>query len=189
MARLGVPNQTVRRLTYGHLRDAFQDRRLFSVDFYAFETLMSNMAYDGEWRAVVEHLAEAMDRQTGIRSYIDGERMVQTFLAAHFGWTDHYVMHAERELGKGYADLHLEPRPERFPGIAYGYVLEIKYLRRGDRADAETVARIGDAARAQLARYLTDRAIAEHAVAHLGIALVFHGWKLVFCEAVKADAA
>ena len=189
VARLGVPNQTVRRLTYGHLRDAFQDRRLFSVDFYAFETLMSNMAYDGEWRAAVAHLAEAMDRQTGIRSYIDGERMVQAFLAAHFAWTDHYVMHAERELGKGYADLYLEPRPERFPGIAYGYVMEIKYLRRREKADAAAVAGIGEAAKAQLARYLADDGIARHPVRHLGIALVFHGWELVLCEAVEAASA
>ena len=181
--RLGVPNQAVRRLTYGHLRDAFADARLFAVDFYAFETLMSNMAYDGDWRAVVEHLSEAMARQTGIRDYIDGERVVQTFLAAHFALTDHYVLHSERELNKGYADLYLEPRPERFPGIGHGYVMEIKYLRRGERADAAAVAALGASARAQAARYLADAAIERHPVPHVGVALVFRGWELVFAEA------
>ena len=185
--RLGVPNQTVRRLTYGHLRDAFQDAKLFSVDFYAFETLMSNMAYDGEWRAAVEHLADAMARQTGIRDYIDGERVVQTFLAAHFALTDHYVMHSEWELNKGYADLYLEPRPDRFPGMAYGYVLEIKYLRRGEGAGDEQVAKVGKEAMGQLSRYLADAGIQSHPVRHVGIAMVFRGWELVFCEAVEAQ--
>ncbi len=39
--------------------------------------------------------------KTGIRDYIDGERVVQTFLAAHFALTDHYVLHSEWELSKG----------------------------------------------------------------------------------------
>ena len=37
--RLGVPNQTMRRLMYGYLRDAYRDMGVFSVDHLAFEDL------------------------------------------------------------------------------------------------------------------------------------------------------
>lgn len=62
---------------------------------------------------------------------------MQTFLAVHIALMDHYVMNSEWDLNKGYAVQDLEPRPERSPDMAYGYVLEIKYLRRG-RGQART---------------------------------------------------
>ena len=37
--RLGIPNQTVKRLMYGYLRDAYEDVGVFAVDVYAFSRL------------------------------------------------------------------------------------------------------------------------------------------------------
>ena len=71
--RLGIPNQTVRRLLYGYLREAWDDVGAFSVDLYVLERLIGAMAYDGAWRPAVEFLSAAVARQTGIRDYIDGE--------------------------------------------------------------------------------------------------------------------
>ena len=73
MPRLAIPNQTVKRLRYGYLRDAFRDVEIFRVNLFRFEQLMLRMATDGEWRAVLEFLSEAIARQTGIRDYIGGE--------------------------------------------------------------------------------------------------------------------
>ena len=97
--RLGIPNQTVQRLMYGYLRDGYRDVGLFSVDLYAFRGLVHEMAYRGAWRPVLEFLAAAIRRQTGIRDYIAGEKVIQGFLAAYLGATDHFVFHTERELG------------------------------------------------------------------------------------------
>ena len=57
------------------------------------------MACRGAWRPVLEFLAAAIRRQTGIRDYIAGEKVIQGFLAAYLGATDHFVFHTERELG------------------------------------------------------------------------------------------
>ena len=42
--RLAIPNQTVKRLMYGFLRDAYRDVEVFSVNLFRFEQLMMRMA-------------------------------------------------------------------------------------------------------------------------------------------------
>ena len=65
--RLAIPNQTVKRLMYGYLRDAYRDVEVFSVNLFRFEQLMMRMANRGEWRPVLEFLRRgdrAADRDT-----------------------------------------------------------------------------------------------------------------------------
>jgi len=187
--RLGIPNQTVRRLLYGYLRDGYRDVGVFSVSHYRFSNLVVDMAYRGSWRPALEFLGEAIAAQTGIRDYLEGEKVVQAFLAAHFSLIGHFLIHSERELNKGYADLHLEPFLARYPDIPYGYVIEIKYLKRGEAADEAVVATRLHEARTQLQGYLADPALRRQhpAVRHIGVALVFHGWELAGCAAVGGD--
>ena len=184
--RLGIPNQTVRRLLYGYLRDGYRDVGVFSVSHYRFSNLVRHMAYRGAWRPALEYLAEAIETQTGIRDYLDGEKVVQAFLAAYFGIVGHFLIHSERELGKGYADLHLEPFLARYPDMRYGYVIEIKYLKRGEEANAAAVESRLEDARTQLRGYLADARLRlqSPAVRHVGLAVVFHGWELAACDAV-----
>ncbi len=187
--RLGIPNQTVRRLLYGYLRDGYRDVGVFSISHYRFSNLAVDMACRGAWRPALAFLAEAIAAQTGIRDYLDGEKVVQAFLAAHFSLVGHFVIHSERELNKGYADLHLEPFLARYPDVRYGYVIEIKYLKRGETTDQAAVeARLREA-RTQLRSYLADARLRrlQPAVRHIGLAVVFHGWELAACEAVGDD--
>ena len=180
---LGIPNQTVKRLLFGHLRGAFEDVGAFKADLYTLEQRIHEMAYRGAWRPVFDYLAGAVARQTGVRDYIAGEKVLQGFLAAYLGATPHFVFHSERELGGGYADVCLTPNLASHPDMPCGYVIELKYVRRGERdGPAE---RAADAA-AQLRRYLADEALARQypAVRFIGLALVFHGWELVRADAV-----
>ena len=185
--RLGIPNQTVRRLMYGYLRDAYRDVGVFSVSHHHFSRLVRRMAYQGEWRPAVEYIATALAEQTGIRDYLDGEKVVQAFLAAHFSVVGQFVIHTERELNKGYADLYLEPFVAQYPDIGYGYVVEVKYLKRSGRVDGSVIAERMSEAREQLAGYLADEGLRRLApsVRHVGLAVVFHGWELAGCEAVE----
>ena len=75
--RLAIPNQTVKRLMYGYLRDGYQDVGVFRVNRFQFEQLLMRMANEGEWRPVLEFLSEAIAAQTGIRDYIGGEKVIQ----------------------------------------------------------------------------------------------------------------
>ena len=185
--RLAIPNQTVKQLMYGYLRDGYRDVEVFSVDLYRFEQLMMRMANKGEWRPALEFLGEAIARQTGIRDYIAGEKVVQGFLAAYLSVTDYYVFRSEAELGKGHADICLEPLLARFPHLRVGYLIELKYLARSEPADEASVAAAVDAATAQLRRYLVDERLERQfpGVRFVGLAVVFHGWELAYCDAVE----
>ena len=184
--RLAIPNQTVKRLMYGYLRDAYDDVEVFSVDLFRIKQLVMAMANRGEWRPVLEFLAEAIARQTGIRDYIGGEKVIQGFLAAYLSVTGYYVFRSEAELGKGHADIALEPLIARYPHLRRGYLIELKYLKRSEPADQAAVTTAAADARAQLARYLADERLARQfpGVRFTGLIVVFHGWELVFCNAV-----
>ena len=193
--RLAIPNQTVKQLMYGYLRDAYRDVEVFRVSMYRFEQLLMGMANEGEWRPVLEYLSEAIAAQTGIRDYIAGEKVIQGFLAAYLSVTDYYVFRSEAELGQatsatadwpGHADISLEPLVARYPHLRVGYLIELKYLARSEPADEAEVAAAAGQATAQLRRYLADERLARQypAVRFTGLAVVFHGWEMVFSDAV-----
>ena len=188
MPRLAIPNQTVKQLMYGYLRDAYRDVEVFTLSMFRFEQLMMRMANQGEWRPVLEFLGEAIARQTGIRDYIAGEKVLQGFLAAYLSVTDFYVFRSEAELGDGYADISLEPLLARFPHLRHGYLIELKYLKRSEPANKTGISAAVRAATDQLQGYLADERLVRQypAVRFIGLALVFHGWEMVSCEAVPA---
>ena len=196
-----VTMDDVKRLMYGYLRDGYRDVGVFSVNLFRFEQLMLRMANEGEWRPVLEFLGEAIARQTGIRDYIAGEKVMAPragalgFLAAYLSVADYYVFRSEAELGKGHADIALEPLVARYPHLRRGYLIELKYLKRSERLQrSETLDEVGVAAtagdaKAQLARYLADERLARQfpGVRFTGLVVVFHGWELAYCDAVTAS--
>ena len=190
-AVLAIPNQTVRRLLYGFLRDGYDDVGTFAVDLFAFDQLMSAMANAGAWRPVFEFLRDAVAAQTGIRDYIAGEKVLQGFLAAYLSVCPYFVFRSEAELGKGYADIALEPLLARYPHLRRGYLIELKYVKRSDPLDPQRLDAAARTAAGQLRSYLADDRLARQypAVRFIGLVLVFHGWELVRCDAVETAEA
>ena len=188
---LAIPNQTVRRLLYGFLRDAYDDVGTFAVDLYAFDRLTSAMANGGAWRPVFEFLRDAIAAQTGIRDYIAGEKVLQGFLAAYLSVNPYFVFRSEAELGKGYADIALEPLLARYPHLRRGYLIELKYFKRSERLDPGRRDGAALTAAGQLRRYLADDRLARQypGVRFIGLVLVFHGWELVLCDAVELESS
>ena len=188
VASLGVPNQTVRQLIYGHLRDAFRDTGAFHPDFLEFHGLTRRMAQHGEWRPFVDALAKGVREQTGIRDYLQGEKVVQSFLAAYLSIAGYFVLHTEAELGKGYADLLAVPLTARFTTMRHGFVIELKYVGRAVE-DESRIATLGEQAEDQLRRYLADKRLREQHpdIEFTGLALVFRGWELAQAAEVPSD--
>ena len=185
--RLGIPNQTVKRLMYSYLRDAYRDVEVFSVDVYTFSRLMRQMAYEGAWRPALDFLRAALAEQTGIRDYMDGEKVIHGFVAAHFSMVDQFLLHSEYELNKGYADLYLEPFIAQYADIGYGYVVELKYVKRSESLDEPLASEKVQEAVRQLRGYLAEPRLRRRypSVRHIGLAVVFHGWEIVAYEAVE----
>ncbi len=187
---LAIPNQTVRRLLYGFLRDAYDDVGTFAVDLFAFDQLMSAMANAGAWRPVFEFLRDAVAAQTGIRDYVGGEKVLQGFLAAYLSVCPYFVFRSEAELGKGCADIALEPLLARYPHLRRGYLIELKYFKRSERLDPGRRDAAARTTAGQLQRYLADERLARQypAVRFVGLVLVFHGWELVHSAAVELES-
>ena len=182
--RLHIPNQTVRQLLYGHLRDAYDDVGVLSVDMLALADLLWRMAVHADWRPVFDFLRDAVAAQTSIRDHLDGEKIVQGFLAAYLGVSRHFLLRTEVELNKGFADISLEPLVAQFPELQHGYLIELKYLKRGDEASDSAVRQAVQDANGQLKRYLADERLERlyPSVRFTGVVVVFHGWEMVRCE-------
>ena len=187
--RLHIPNQTVRQLMHGHLRDAYDDVGVLSVDMLALADLLWRMAFKGEWRPVFEFLGNAVAEQTSIRDYLDGEKVIQGFLAAYLGVSRHFLLRTEPELNKGFADICLEPLIAQHPELRHGYLIELKYLKRSEDASEVRVQAAVQEAEGQLRRYLEDERLGRQypSVRFTGLVVVFHGWEMVFCD-VAEDA-
>ena len=189
--RLAIPNQTVKRLMYGYLRDAYRDVGAFVVNLHAFGRLTHEMAFRGAWEPVFDFLCDTIAEQTAIRDYMGGEKVLHGFLAAYLSVTDYFVFHAERELNKWHADICLEPFLAKYPEVRYGYVIELKHLKRSETASGARVAAAVGKATEQLRQYLADERLVRQypSSRFIGLAVVFHGWEMVACDAVSGQKA
>jgi hypothetical protein len=182
--QLIIPNQTVRKLMYSYLREGYKDVNIFSVDMWHFAQLIDEMALNGEWQPVFEFLAEQVNKQTSIRDYLTGEKVIQTFLLAYLNVTDYYLTHSEAEMGKGFVDLYLEPFLEKYQQVKYSYLIELKYIKRSDFSESLLQQHIVDATQ-QLQQYAADSRLKKTDGTELKlIMLIFNGWELVHCQEI-----
>lgn len=184
MPLLKIPNQTVKVLMYGYIRDAFADVGTFRLDVWTLKDLFSRMAYDGEWENVFDFLADEIQKQTEIRDYLSAEKVIQGFLLAYLNISDFYITQTEREMNKGFADIFLEPFLTKYPDLPHVYLIELKYIKRSEFNEATLEAQI-ESAKNQLDQYLQDPIIQKQyaALNTTGLILIFNGWELVHRQA------
>lgn len=177
--RLGIPNQTVKQLMYSYLREGYEDVEVFNVDLLHFAILMRHLAYQGEWQPVFQFLADEVEKQTAVRDYLTGEKVIQTFLLAYMNITDYYLTRTEEEMGKGFVDLYLEPFWAKYEGLPYTYLIELKYIKRREFT-AELQAERLTEAEEQLRQYASDPQVVKRSGSAklICVALVFAGWEL-----------
>ncbi|MDM8519702.1 AAA family ATPase [Anaerolineales bacterium HSG6] len=177
--RLTIPNQTIKQLMYSYLRRGYQDVDVFNVDIWRLSNLVQDMAYQGEWRPVFEFLADEVEKQTSIRDYLTGEKVIQTFLLAYLSVTDYFIIRTEEELGKGFVDLYLEPFLAKYDHLQYSYLIELKYLTRTEFTEEKLKEQLAEA-KTQLNQYATDTRIIKRSRGGqiIKVALAFSGWEL-----------
>jgi hypothetical protein len=119
---------------------------------------MSDMAYNGKWGPLFYYITSRMSESMGLRDLISGEKSIQAFLNVYLGLSNLYIIHPEKELNKGYADIFMEPFLARYEGIKYSYVLEIKYikLKEGKKPGNAKKLRLKEEAEEQLKKYTGD---------------------------------
>ncbi|MCY4485274.1 MAG: PD-(D/E)XK nuclease domain-containing protein, partial [Spirochaetaceae bacterium] len=75
----------------------------------------------------------------------------------------------------------------QYPHLRHAYLIELKYLKRTESAIEAATAAAVEMATAQLERYLADERLPRQfpEVRFIGLIVVFHGWEMVFCDAVR----
>ena len=116
---------------------------------------------------------------------ITGEKSIQAFLNVYLGLSQLYIIQAEKEFNKGFPDILTEPFSARYPEIKYAYMLEIKYIKKGDKT--KTVENLVQQAEKQLKSYSLDQKLRKSLenFTLIKLVLVFSGTELVYLG--KAD--
>ncbi len=177
---LQIPNETVRQLYYDYINEAYRETGTFSMDWYDYDRLMHGMAYHGKWKPLFEYIAQRMKESMGLRDLITGEKSIQAFLNVYLGLSQLYIIHPEKELNKGFADIVLEPFSARYKEMKYAYILEIKYIKKSDKN--KSVDAILEKAEAQLKKYTLDekfrKTIKNKTL--IKLVLVFSGTEMIY---------
>lgn len=184
--RLTVPNETIWQLHYSYLREAYREVEIFTPALWKLQDCLAAMAYRGEWTGFFDYLADNVQQQTSVRDYLQGEKVIQGFLLAYLNVLPYYLTRSEREASQSFPDLFLEPFLLKHPDLRHSYLIELKYLRRGEDTPKRRKALISEG-EAQLRRYLADAELQRRAgptTLH-GLLLVYHGWELIERREIK----
>ncbi|MCP4153773.1 MAG: AAA family ATPase [bacterium] len=179
---LTVPNETIRRLYYDYIKEGYDETEVFSLDLSKYSRLMKEMAKNGQWKPLFDYITGRMCESMSLRDLITGEKSIQAFLNVYLGLSDLYIIHPEKELNKGFADILMEPFLARYEGISYSYLLEIKYTKSGARADDDKVKDFISRAKEQLANYSADEKFKKNIekTTLIKLVLVFSGHELIY---------
>jgi hypothetical protein len=183
---LKIPNQTVKTLFYDYIIRISRDIDMLNINIGKLDTLLHGMAYHGNWQAFFDHFTKRMEASTSIRDFFSAEKAIQGFLLAYLGISDYFIVHSEKELGKGYADIVMEPFLARYTDMKYSYLVEIKYFPKPRTKDPGTIERkagkLKQAALEQLSQYSGDenfdKTIGKTTL--IKLVLVFCGSRLVY---------
>ncbi|MDQ1354126.1 MAG: hypothetical protein QG657_4435 [Acidobacteriota bacterium] len=155
--RLVIPNETVKRLYYDYILKANRETGAFSMNMGAYSELMRGMAFRGEWEPLLTYIINLMGETMALRDFITGEKSLQAFLNVYLGLSDLYLVHGEKELNMGYADLFMEPFVARYPEVTYAYLIEIKYVPADKKVSRKKLNQLKKEAETQLNQYSLDK--------------------------------
>jgi hypothetical protein len=183
--RLVIPNETIKRLYYDYIKQAYRETGVFNLDLSKYSELMTNLGYDGQWEPLFNYICDLLRQSMSLRDLITGEKSVQAFLNVYLGLSNLFIIHAEKELNKGYADIVMEPFLAVYEGIKYSYILEIKYIKpegRRKKPAPGVIEKLKSEAQEQLLDYSIDEKFRKsmEKTQVIKLVLIFYGSDLVY---------
>jgi len=181
-----IPNQTVKSLYYDYIIRVSREIGLLDVNIGRVESLLHDMAYHGNWKDFFAYLSERMKKSTSIRDFIREEKVIQGFFLAYLGISDFFIVHSEKELNKGYADIVMEPFLAVYEGIKYSYLVEIKYIAKskskGQKTLENEIQKLKKEAEEQLNNYSLDEKLQKSIgkTTLIKLVLIFFGSQLKY---------
>lgn len=185
---LAIPNESVKRLFYQYISEAYDETDVFSINLDKYSQLIEDMAFNRAWEPLFEYVGQRMNAGLGLRDLLNAEKAIRGFLNAYLGLSELYIVHSERELNKGYPDLVLEPFLARYEEMKYSYILEIKYLKQSAPNQEDKIQQLQKEAEEQLKTYSLDQRFKKsiYPTTLIKLVLVFSGHKLVHISEVKS---
>ena len=130
---LGIPNNNVRKQYYGFLLDEYQ--KINHVNLNQLGTMFTYMAFEGKWREVLQHMANAYTKVSSVRDGIEAERNLQGFFMAYFNLNAYYITAPELEMEHGYCDFFLLPDLTHY-ATKHCYILELKLTPKREKGES-----------------------------------------------------
>ena len=180
---LKIPNETVKRIDIDFLKDALEIENIFKINISDLEREFKKFALNGELD-IFKYLASMIKENTGIRDYIYNEQTIKSMYIAYLSLTPYFVIKSEFEMNKGFCDIFLKPLN---PYVEYIGLVELKYIKRGEKASKKRIKSLVLEATNQLIEYEKDEIITSYINEGLKVqkvVIIFWGWEMVWCREV-----
>ena len=151
---------------------------------YEKSDLASRLAYDGDWQAYFQYIADALHRYSSQRDHQKGEFFVHGFTLAMTCQNRFYRPISESDTQGGYADIFMLPLLDIYCDMCHSYIIELKYAK-GKDPDSR-VDELRRQAIEQVNRYAETETVknaVKTTVLHK-IVVVYRGVEMRVCEEV-----
>ena len=178
-----IPNEVVRDQIYTYLLDTYKENDL-SYDTYGKSKLESRLAYDGEYKAYFEFIADTLKRHSSQRDKQKGEAFVHGFTLAMTCQNQFYRPISELDNVGGYADIFLSPLCDIYKDMKDSYIIELKYCKAS--TTDEQLAQLQKEATAQVERYADSNTVREAVKTTTlhKLVVMYRGSEMVVCEEI-----
>ena len=178
-----IPNEVVRDQIYTYLLDTYGENDL-TYNTYDKNSLESRLAYDGDYKAYFEFIADSLKRHSSQRDKQKGEAYVHGFTLAMTCQNQFYRPVSELDTDGGYADIFLAPLTGIYKDMKHSYIIELKYCKTS--TTEEQLQHLFGEASAQVERYAdtdTVRTSVNDTTLHK-LVVIFRGAEMALCREV-----
>lgn len=179
--KLTIPNLVVQEQLYTYLLNTYNDADL-NFSSYEKSELSSQLAYDGNWQAYFDYIADCLKRYASQRDKQKGEFFVHGFTLAMTAQNRFYRPISEQDTQAGYVDIFLCPMLDIYSDMKHSYIVELKYAKYRDSENR--VEELRQEAIAQANRY-ADTDTVKQAIGSTQlhkIVVVYKGMEMRICE-------
>lgn len=145
------------------------------------------MAYDGNYKAYFEFIADSLKRYSSQRDKQKGEAFVHGFTLAMTSQNQFYRPISELDNDGGYADIFLSPLCDIYKDMVDSYIIELKYCKT-NTADEQLQVLFKEAS-AQICRYANSDIVKESVKTTKlhKLVVIYRGAEMVMCEEVTEE--
>ncbi len=181
-----IPNEVVRDQMYTYLLDTYKENDL-TYDNFNKGKLESQLAYDGNYKAYFEFIADSLKRYSSQRDKQKGEAFVHGFTLAMTSQNQFYRPISELDNDGGYADIFLSPLCDIYKDMVDSYIIELKYCKT-NTADEQLQVLFKEAS-TQICRYANSDIVKESVktIKLHKLVVIYRGAEMVMCEEVTEE--